>query len=74
MTASYGHLNTAETQKSDLKSMLMKMVEAFNEETTKSLREIQENTIKEIETCKKETNKEIQENTIKQIKEMNKIV
>ena len=44
------------------------MIEAFKEETNKSLKEIQEKTGKQEEALKEETNKslkEIQENTIK---------
>ena len=50
------------------------MIQAFKEKTNKSLKEIQENTTKQIEALKEEMNKykEIQENTIKQVKEMKK--
>ena len=48
------------------------MIEAFKEETNKSLKEIQENTIKHIKSFKEERNKykEIQENVI--IQKINK--
>ena len=54
--ASPGHPNTGETQEDDLKPRLMKIREAFEEETNKSLKEIQENTIKQV----KEMNKTVQ--------------
>ena len=53
------------------------MIEAFKEETNKSLKEIQEKTGKQEEALKEETNKslkEIQENTIKLVKELKKNV
>lgn len=40
LTTSSGYLNAAEAQESDLKSSLMKMTEALQEETSKSLKEI----------------------------------
>jgi hypothetical protein len=45
-TASPGYPNRPEAQENDLKSNLIKMIEAFKEEMNKSLKEIQENTIK----------------------------
>ena len=53
------------------------MIEAFKEETNKSLKEIQEKTGKQEEALKEETNKslkEIQENIIKLVKELNKVI
>jgi uncharacterized protein YlxW (UPF0749 family) len=53
-----------------LKSLLMMMMEDFK-------KEIQENTGKELEALKEETQKllrELQENTNKQVKELNKTV
>ena len=41
--ASLGYFNTDEAQEKDLKSKLMKMVEAFTEEIFKPLKEIQKN-------------------------------
>ena len=42
-TASPGYSNIAEVQENDFKSNLLKMIEAFKEEISKSLKEIQEN-------------------------------
>ena len=50
----------------------MKIIESFKENINNSLKEIQENTVRQVEALKEETNKflkEIQENTIKQVKE-----
>jgi uncharacterized protein YllA (UPF0747 family) len=55
----------------------MNMTEAFKEDINNSLKEIQENTGKQVDALKEETNKsfkDIQENTIKQMKELNKMV
>ena len=52
-TASPGHPNTAEAQENDLQSNLIKMIEAFKEETNKSLKEIQENIIKQVKEMNK---------------------
>ena len=49
------------------------MIEVFKKEMNKSLKETEENTIKQVEVFKEETNislKEIQENKIKQVKEI----
>jgi hypothetical protein len=46
---------TPEKQGSDLKSHLMMMVEDFNENIDSSLKEIQENTGKQVEDLKEET-------------------
>ena len=49
----------------------MKIIESFKEDINNSLKEIQENTGKQVEALKEETNKslkEIQENTIKLVK------
>jgi predicted phage gp36 major capsid-like protein len=51
------YLNTATVQKDDLKSNLMRRIEAFKEEIRKSLKEIQETTIKHM----KEMNKTVQD-------------
>ena len=56
-TASPGYPNTHEKQDNDLKSHLMKMIEAFKKNINNSLKEIQENTIKQV----KELNKMVQE-------------
>ena len=47
----------------------MMMIEDFKKDINNSLKEIQENTGKQVEALK-----EIQENTTKQVKELNKIV
>jgi hypothetical protein len=76
-TASPGYTITLEKQDSDLKSLLMMMIENFKKDINKSLKEIQKNTGKWVETLRDETQKslkELQENTIKQAKEMNKII
>jgi hypothetical protein len=52
-TASPGYSNTAEAQENDLKSNLMKMIEAFKEKMNKSLEEINENTIKQVKKMNK---------------------
>ena len=56
MTASTGYPNTPEEQDYDLKSHLMKMIEAFKEEINNSLKETQGNIFKHIEAPKEETN------------------
>jgi ribosome recycling factor len=66
---------TQEKQDSDLKSHLMMMTEDFRKDINNSLKEIQENTGKQVEALKKETEKslkELQKNTIKQVKELKK--
>ena len=75
-TAKPGYPNKTKAQEEDLKSNLIMMIEVFKEKMNKSLKEIQENQIKQVEITKKKTNKykEIQENTIKQVKDMNKTV
>ena len=53
------------------------MIDDYQLEINKYLKEIQENTVKVVEGFKEETNKcfkEIQEKTVKQVKEMNKTV
>ena len=71
-TESPGCPNTTETQENNHKSNLIKIIEAFKQEMNKSLKEIQEITIKQIEIFNNQTNKSlkgIHENTIKQVKE-----
>ena len=74
--ASPGYTITPEKQNSDLKSLLMMMmIEDFKKGINNSLKEIQENTGKQVEALKEQTQKplkEVQENTIKQAKEVNK--
>ena len=53
------------------------MIEDFKKDINNSIKEIQENTSKQVEALKEETQKslkEFQENTIKQAKERNKII
>ena len=55
----------------------MNMTEAFKEDINNSLKEIQENTGKQIESLKEKRNKSLknmQENTIKQVKQLNKTI
>jgi hypothetical protein len=71
--ASPGYSITSEKQDSDLKSLLMMMMEDFKKDINNSLKEIQ-NTGKQLEALKEETQKsleELQENTTKQVKEIN---
>jgi hypothetical protein len=76
-TASPGYPITPEKQDSDLKSHLMMMLEEFKKDLNNFLKEIQENTGKQVEALKEETQKslkELQENTTKQVKELNKTI
>jgi hypothetical protein len=64
--ASPGYTITLEKQDSDLKSLLKMVTEDFKMDTNNSLKEIQENTGKQLEALKEETQKslkELQENT-----------
>ena len=68
--ASPGYTITPEKQDMDLKSLLMMMMEDFK-------KEIQENTGKQLEAFKEETQnslRELQENTTKQVMELNKTI
>jgi hypothetical protein len=47
-TASREYTNTPENQKSVLKSYLVKIIESFKEDISSSLKEIQENTGKQV--------------------------
>jgi hypothetical protein len=51
-----GYPNKTKAQENDLKCNLMKIIEAFRDEMNKSLKETQENTIKQVEIIKKKTN------------------
>ena len=65
-TASPGYLNKPEKQDSDLKSYLMLLVMDFKQAINNSLKEIQENTAKQVEVLKEKAQKslkELQENT-----------
>jgi septal ring factor EnvC (AmiA/AmiB activator) len=68
-SASPGHPNTCENLDPDLKAYLMMMLEDIKKDFNKSLKEIQENTAKELQVLK-----EKQENTSKQVIEMNKTI
>ena len=72
-----GYTITLEKQDSDLKLLFMTIIEDFKKDINNSLREIQENTGKQVETLKEETQKslkDLQENTTKQVKELNKTI
>jgi hypothetical protein len=56
-TASPGYPNTPEKQDSDLKSYLMMLVEDFKKGINNSLKEIEENTAKQVEVLKEEAQK-----------------
>jgi DNA anti-recombination protein RmuC len=74
--ASPGYTITQEKQGSDLKSPLMIVIEDFKKDINNSLKEIQDNTDKQLEVLKEETQKplkELQENAIKQAKKMSTI-
>ena len=60
-TASHGYPNTQEKQDSDLKSYLIMVVEDFKKGINNSLKEIQENSVKEVEVLKEETQKSLKE-------------
>ena len=52
-----GYSDTPEKQDSDLKSLLMIMIEDIKKDINNSLKEIQENTGKQLEALKEETQK-----------------
>ena len=56
-TASFGYPNTPENQDFYLKSHLMMMIVDFKNNISNSLKEIQENTSKQVEALKEETQK-----------------
>jgi spore germination protein YaaH len=60
-TVSPGYSNTPEKQDSDLKSYLMMVVEDFKKGINNSLKEIQENTAKQVEVLKEEIQKSLRE-------------
>nr|ACD47066.1 L1 unspliced fusion gene protein [Mus musculus] len=64
-----GHPNTPKKLDPDLKAYLMMMVEDIKKDFNNSLREIQENTAKELQVLK-----EKEENTSKQVMEMDKTI
>ena len=66
--ASPRYPNTPEKQDSDLKSLLMTVIEDSTKDINNALKEIRENPGKQLEAFKEETQKslkELQENTIK---------
>jgi hypothetical protein len=70
-----GHPNTPKKLDLDLKAYLMMMIEDIKKDVNNSLKEIQENTAKNVEDLKEETQKslkELQENMTKQVMELNK--
>jgi hypothetical protein len=76
-SASPEYPNTPEKQDSNVKPYLMMLVEDFKKGINNSLKEIQENTAKQVEVLKEETQKslkELQENTTKQVMELNKTI
>jgi FtsZ-binding cell division protein ZapB len=69
-TTSPGYPSTPEKQDVDLKSYLMMVVEDLKKGTNNSLKEIQENSAKEVEALKEEAQKslkELQESTARQV-------
>ena len=67
-SAGPGHPKATEKEDSNLKSYLMMLIEDFKKGINISLKEIQENTIKQVEVLKEETQKslkELQENKTK---------
>jgi hypothetical protein len=54
-TASHGYPNTLEKQDLDLKSHLKMLIEDFKKDINNSLKEIQGNTVKQLEVLKEET-------------------
>jgi hypothetical protein len=60
-TLSPGYSNTLEKQDLDLKSYVMMLVEDFKKDINNSLKEIQENTGKQEEALKEETQKSLKE-------------
>jgi hypothetical protein len=59
--ANTGYPITLEKQDSDLKSLLMMIIEDFKKDINGSLKEIQENTGKQVEALKEETHKSLKE-------------
>jgi hypothetical protein len=60
-TVSPGYPNTTEKQDWDFKSYLIMVVEDFKKGISNSLKEIQENTAKQVEVLKEETQKPLKE-------------
>jgi hypothetical protein len=59
--ASPGYITTLGKQDMDLKSLLMMMMEDYKKDINNSLKEIQENTGKQVEALKEETQKPLKE-------------
>ena len=55
-TESPEYTNTPKNQEADLKSYLMKIIESFKEDINNSLKEIEENTGKQVEALNEERN------------------
>jgi gas vesicle protein len=60
-TASPRYTITLKKQDSDLKSLFMTMIEDFKKDINNSLKEIQENTDKQLEALKEEAQKSLEE-------------
>ena len=60
-TLSPGYPNTPEKQESDLKSLLMMMMEDYKKDINNYTKEIQENAGKQVEALKEETQKSLKE-------------
>jgi hypothetical protein len=60
-TESPGYTITVEKQDSDLKSLFVMMIEDIKKDINNSLKEIQENTGKQVEVLKEETQKSLKE-------------
>ena len=77
-TLSPRYSDTPEKQDLDFKSHLMRLREDFKKDVNNSLREIQENTGKQVEALIKEETqislKELRENSAKQVKKLIKII
>jgi hypothetical protein len=75
-TVSPEYPNTPEKYHSDLRSYLMILIEDFKKGINSSVKEIQENTAKNVEVLKEEVQKslqELQENTAKQVEVLKEI-
>jgi flagellar biosynthesis protein FliP len=72
-----GDPNTPKKIDLDLKAYFMMMVEDIKKNFNNSLKEIEENTVKQVEDLKEEAQKslkELQENTTKHVMELNKTI
>jgi DNA anti-recombination protein RmuC len=72
-TESPGYPNTPKKQDSDLKSYHMMLVDDSKKGINNSIKEIQENTTRQVEALKEEAQKsfkELQENTAKQVEDL----